>query len=105
MNRYLVLIRQRPLEDKIHVDSFYKIQTPEMDDTAMKVARQIQSDFGDEDIQAVHGMKLRKTFNSDIVGPLLIKVNDVEMDAEMIEAYLSTMSNEQLKKFVDEAKI
>ena len=108
MNRYLFCIRadMSPFKKAvISLDSFYKLETSKLDETTIKVARQINPSFGDKDVHVYNAMYMRTRFDGNCIGPYLIN-SEMDIDRESLEEHIRTLSElDELESFLEKAKI
>ena len=103
--KYMIMVRVRAMDDQeTTLDSFYEIDLPDVSTEDLKNMHKLNNDFGKEANAALFGMKLRKTFNNDIFGPILIKTG-FKMERDDMEMYVQTLTKAKLKELIKDGAI
>lgn len=131
MNRYLFIIRGPSTWDFINndsvdwaVDAFHEVQSDftylnqHKDQNLDSVLQDMSEVFGEQvypeslgldrkDVEVFKMMCLRVRFNQDsLFGPFLLKTEDeLEMDGELLQQYIDTMTMDEMKQFMRESKL
>ena len=105
MNKYLFTVSGGDIFDNhIRVDEFAMINYGAIkDQESFAVARQLQPDFGDKEAGIYSYMKMRTQYNHSH-GHFLVKI-DFDMGRDDLELYLNNIDKDELKQFLNEAKV
>ena len=107
-HRYLFLVRQG-FNETPHVDSFYKLTTPNMTVNELKMWSALGTSYDETmraDSHVFTGMELRLRFNTDMYQHICIVRSEVEINVEELDLVLELKQKEnKLNEFLENAKI